>query len=164
MNGAVGTTDLPALKSLKDLLRDLLGRDVQLALSDRWSPKAHEPVTVAVYIHDRSDLSALICCDLPLSIALAASIALVPARTAAECLEDGQLTNDLGENMYEVLNILASLFNAAGRPHVKLDSVHGPGQIPPSDVVALLGAFGRREDVTITVAGYGGGQMSIVLA
>src|SRR4029079_2736892 len=94
------------------------------------------------------------------SAALSACIALIPARTAAGCVEEGQLTDDMAENLNEVLNILAALFNLSDRPHVKLYALHVPGELPPADLCAQLREYGMRDDLNIDTAGDGGGNTS----
>ena len=156
-------TMFPPLKVVRDTLMDMLGRDVQVVPSEPWSPTVSDPGAVAVYVDDRDRLGALISCDLSLSAALGACIALIPARTAAGCVEEGRLTDDMTENLNEVLNILAGLFNLSDRPHVKLYALHVPGELPPADLCARLREYGMRDDLTIDVAGYGGGRVSLVL-
>ena len=73
------------------------------------------------------------------------------------------LTNVAAETLNEVLNILAALFNRSNSVHVKLYELHVPGELPSADLTAHLRAFGKRSDLKIEVAGYGGGHMSIVL-
>jgi len=153
----------PPIMVLRDMLMDMLGRDVQVAPSGPWSPTPKDPGAIAVYVDDGIRLRALISCNLSLSVALAASIALIPAKAAAACLEERQLTSDMAENLHEVLNILATFFNTADRPHVKLYALHVPGKAPPADVAAQLRVFGKREDLKVGVAGYGSGLMSLVL-
>jgi hypothetical protein len=163
MNTMSAPTALPNLKGLRDTLLDMLGRDVQITPSEPWAPTLRDPGAVAVYIDDGWQPRAFISCCLPLSVALGASLALIPAQAAAGCLESGRLTEDLAENLNEVLNILAALFNLPDRPHLKLSAVHLPGSPPPVDISARLRAFGKREDVRIDVAGYGDGRLSVVL-
>jgi hypothetical protein len=148
---------------LRDMLLDMLGRDVRVTPSAPWAPTARGPGAVAVYVDDQSRLRALISCDLELSVALGAAIALIPANTAVGCIADGVLSADLEENLNEVLNILAAAFNLPDRPHVKLDAMHVPGKLPPVHLAAQLRAFGRRDDLKLEVAGYGGGRLSLVL-
>jgi hypothetical protein len=116
-----------------------------------------------VYVDDSWQPRALIACNLELSVALGASIALIPARMAAICVEEGRLTDYMAENLHEVLNILATLFNPPGAPHVRLDTAHVPGTLPPAGVSAQLSACGYRENLKVEVAGYGGGQLSLLL-
>jgi hypothetical protein len=148
---------------VRDMLLDILGRDVKVAPSKPWAPALRDPGAVAVYVDDGMRLRALISCNLELSVALSASIALIPAKTAAACVEDGRLTADMTENLNEVLNILAALFNTPDGPHVKLYALHVPGRQPPADVSGQLRTFGKRADLMIEVAGYGSGHMSLVL-
>jgi hypothetical protein len=159
-------TDAPSLPPtmvLREMLMDMLGRDVKIAPSGPWAPTPRDKGAVAVYVDDGMRLRALVACDLSLSVALAASIGLIPAKTAATSVEEGVLTQDMGENLYEVLNIFASLFNTPNHPHVKLYALHVPGQPVPTDLAGQLRAFGKREDLRVEVAGYGGGRLSLVM-
>lgn len=154
---------LPPTMLVRDALQDMLGRDVQVAPSEPWAPTLHDTGAIAVYVDDGYRLRALICCSLELSVALGAAIALIPPKAAASIVEEGRLTDDMAENLNEVLNILAALFNRRNAAHVKLYALHVPGESPPADLSAQLRAFGKRSDLKIEVAGYGGGHMSIVL-
>ena len=62
-----------------------------------------------------------------------------------------------------MLHILAALLNRPDGSHVKLDALHAPGAPLPPDVSVQLGAFGSREDLIIEVAGYGSGQLSLMI-
>jgi hypothetical protein len=148
---------------VRDMLLDMLGRDVTVAPSEPWAPTLSEPGAVAVYVDDGSRLRALISCDLELSVALGASIALIPVKTAAFSVEDRRLSEDIAENLNEVVNILAAVFNTPNAPHVRLYALHLPGVAPPADVSGQLRIYGKREDLKIEVAGYGSGRMSLVV-
>lgn len=154
---------LPPNMIVRDMLMDTLGRDVKVGPSEPWSPSLHDPGAVAVYVDDGMRLRALISCNLELSVALGASIALIPAKSAAECVTERQLTDDMVENLNEVLNIMAALFNRPDTPHVKLYALHVPGKPVPADLAGQLRTFGKRTDLKIDVAGYGGGRLSLVL-
>jgi hypothetical protein len=158
------TTSLPTSKDVRDLLTDLLGRDVDVAPADPWAPSDTERGAHAVYVDDRTGTAAVVCTDLALSAFAGAAIGLIPKGGAMACVEDRELSTMVGENLYEVLNVVAALFNAAGVPHVKLYAVHQPGELPPSDVSAIARALGRRLDLRVSVAGYGAGHLAVVLA
>ncbi len=164
MSTPPASTTLPSIKMLRDMVMDTLGRDVQVAPAEPWAPTPRKPGMVAVYVDDRTQLRALICCSLSLAAALGASIALIPPETAAASVEERRLTEGMMENLHEVMNILAALFNTPNRPHLKLYATHAPGDLPPADVSVHLRSFGRREDLQVEVAGYGSGRLSIVLA
>ena len=59
--------------------------------------------------------------------------------------------------------MLTGLLNRDGGPHVKLYQVFDPGELPPATPANLL-ALGRRIDLKVDVARYGGGKFSVSLA
>lgn len=158
------TPGLPPVMVVRDMLQDLLGRDVDLAPSEPWAPTVRDIGAVAVYVNDSTRLQALISCNLELAVALAASIALIPAKTAASIVQERQLPSDMVDNLFEVLNVLAALFNRKNAPHVRLFELFAPGDPPSADISDQLRRLGQRADVTVKVSGYGSGLLSIVLA
>jgi hypothetical protein len=154
---------LPPTMAVRDMLLDMLGRDVTVAPSEPWAPTLSDPGAVAAYIDDESRLRALISCDLELAVALGSSIALIPAKTAANSVEEGRMTPDMADNLSEVLNIFSALFNRPSWPHVRLYLVYLPGEPPPADLSAQARLLGKREDLKIEVSGYGSGRLSLVI-
>lgn len=154
---------LPNPKEIRDLLCDLLDRDVQLAPNAPLAPTPNNPCTVGVYVDDSLQVTALIAFDLPLSANAGAAIGLVPPAGAEAAVGEGILNDTLRDNVYEVLNIAASLFNVDGATHVRLYDVHHVGNPLPGDVLVKALTLGRREDLAVEVAGYGSGRLSVVL-
>jgi hypothetical protein len=160
----MSTITLPTAQAVRELLGDLLGRDVDLTVVDPPAGTALESSMFGVYVDDRLTMNAVTVADLALSAYVGAALGLVPKGGAEAALEDGQLTANLQENMAEVLNIMASLFNVGDAVHQRLYTVHAPGSLPPGDAVALAAARGRRLDLELSVAGYGAGRLSVVCA
>lgn len=159
----VQTTYLPSTKEIRDLLTELLDRDIQVAPNAPLAPTPNNPCTVAVYVDDTLQVTSVIAFDLALSAYAGAAIGLVPPAGAEAAIEERILTDTLRENLYEVLNIAASLFNNDGATHVRLYDVHHVGVPVPHDVLARALTLGRREDLAVQVGGYGGGRLSVVL-
>jgi hypothetical protein len=157
------TSYLPAPKEIRDLLTELLDREVQVSPNAPLAPTPNNPCTVGVYVDDRLQVTAVIAFDLPLSARAGACIGLVPPAGADAALDEGTLNDVLRDNVYEVLNIAASLFNVEGATHVRLYAVHHAGTPCPGDVLARALTLGRREDLAVDVAGYGSGRVSFVL-
>ncbi|RNL62663.1 hypothetical protein EFK50_12970 [Nocardioides marmoriginsengisoli] len=157
------TSYLPSPKEIRDLFGELLDRDVQVAPNAPLAPTPNNPCTVAVYVDDSLQVTAVVALDLPLSAHAGASIGLVPVAGAEAAIEERTLPEVLRENVYEVLNIAASLFNVNGARHVRLYDVHHAGAPVPGDVLARALTLGRREDLAVEVGGYGGGRLSVVL-
>ena len=154
---------VPHEKAVRDALNGLLFRDCDIAQGEPVVHSATSLATTAVYVDDNLKTAALIICDLELSAYAGAAIGLIPPGGAEAAVEDKELSPTVKENFDEVLNVLASLFNAEGEPHVKLYQTFGLRELPPNDVIAMSRVFGRRSDLKIKVAGYGAGRMSIIL-
>ena len=154
---------LPNPKEIRDLLTDLLGREVTLSPSAPLAPTPRTPCTIGVYVDDGLQVTAVVSFDLPLSAHAGAAIGLVPVAGAEAAIEEGTLNDTLRDNVYEVLNIGASLFNPEGATHLRLYDVHHAGAPVPGDVLVKAVTLGRREDLAVQVAGYGSGRLSYVL-
>jgi hypothetical protein len=157
------TSYLPVPKEIRDLLTELLDRDVSVSPSAPLAPTPKNPCTIGVYVDDLLQVTALVAFDLALSAHAGAAIGLVPVGGAQAAIEEGLLTDSLRENVYEVLNIAASLFNVDGATHLRLYDVHHAGGAVPGDVLGKALTLGRREDLAVDVPGYGPGKLSVVL-
>ena len=160
----MGDTHLPVPKEIRDLLLDLLGREVTLGPEKPYAPGPTEPATIATYVDDYLRPSAIVVADLQFSAYAGAAIGLVPPAGAEAAIEEETLNDTISENFYEVLNIAASLFNSSETDHMKLHSVH-PAVKGGMDINDRLLSFtlGRREDLVVDIAGYGSGRLSFIM-
>src|SRR3712207_1536356 len=110
----------------------------------------------------RSSLRAVVVADLALAARAGAAIALMPAGGAEVAIEESALSQALFENAYEILNVMASLFNVGEHPHVKLDGCWAPGDAVPADVAQWVLSYVRRLDLDVDVKGYGTGRLSVL--
>lgn len=154
---------LPQPKQLRDLLVELLDREITLTPGSPYAPGPDTAASVAVYVDDSLRISALIVCDLAFSAYAGGAIGLVPPAGTQAALDEGKLTDVLAENLYEVLNIAASVFNMPGADHLRLHQLHPAG--PPLDPTVRIQSLtlGRREDLQVEIGGYGNGLLSVVL-
>lgn len=157
-------TPLPVAKDVRDLLSGLLGRDVAVAAgASMVDPAAGHGALVGTYVDGSLGLGALVLLDLELAAHSGAAIALLPPRIAEEAVADGALPENILENASEVLNVLAALLNTEGAPHLRLRSVHAPGDVLPADVAAWAMTYVRRCDLAVDVVGYGTGHFSLLV-
>jgi hypothetical protein len=158
-------TELPPNKAVKDVFEDLLGREIEVRPSGDRTPWGPEHLTMeAVYVDDQMRMRAVIVTDLALTAYAAAAIGLVPPGGAEAAIEDGELSETLVDNITEVFNIMAGMFNRDGAPHVRLYAWYPPGDPAPSDVADLAAALIGRNDLHVSIAGYGEGQIGLVIA
>ncbi|NMR20541.1 hypothetical protein [Cellulomonas fimi] len=159
-----GATPLPAAKDVRDLLEVTLGRDVDVATGGPMvNPGADDGALVGVYVDRGLRLRALVLFDLALAARAGAAIALVPPGASEGAIEAGALPDPLLENVEEILNIVRSLFNVEGAPHLTLDTTVPPGVPLAADVARWPMAYVPRLDLEVDVKGYGPGNLSIVL-
>ncbi|QTE31275.1 hypothetical protein J4E96_02385 [Pengzhenrongella sicca] len=149
---------------VRDLLEGMLGRDVDIETGGAMvNPAADDGAMVGIFVDKRLKLAAMVVLDLPLAAYIGASIALVPVGGAEFAIEEGALTQALFDNCAEILNVSASLFNAEGAPHLKLDRCYAPGDPLPSDVAKWVLAYVRRIDLGVAIKGYGTGKLSLLV-
>lgn len=157
-------TPLADAVEVRSLLESLVGRDVEvLTGASAQDPAKGDGCLVGMYVDDIGAVAALVLLDVPLAAYLGGALGLVPVRMAQQAVDHGGLPDGLLENASEVLNVMGSLFNAEGAPHVRLETVFEPGHPVPADVARHAQAFGRRCDLDVDVAGYGRGGFSLVV-
>ena len=139
------------------MLEGLLGRSVDVLDGQPMQAADLARSVRAVYIDDAHQMSAVVGLDLPLAANIGAALGLVPPGGAKACVEDKELSPMLAENVSEVCNVLTTVLNREGNPHLRLLQVFLPGQDAPSDAMGQLLALGCRLDLNVNVAGYGTG-------
>jgi hypothetical protein len=157
------TSVIPASITVRNLFEDLLGRDVNVASGDPMTGDDLPTGVIALYTDTSQQLYAVLGMQLSLAANAGAALGLLPAGAAEDSIEEGKLYPNLAENVFELCNVLTSLLNREGAPHVKLYQVIYPGMELPNDARAHLLALGKRLDLTVEVARYGKGKLSLSL-
>jgi hypothetical protein len=158
------TSVIPVALTVRNLFEDLLGRDVNVSPGDPMTAADLPTGVFAVYTDTSQQLYAVLGMQLALAANAGAALGLLPAGAAEDSIEEKTLFPNLAENVFELCNVLTSLLNREGSPHVKLYQVIYPGMELPNDVRAHLLALGKRLDLTVEVARYGKGKLSLSLA
>ncbi|MDO8106092.1 hypothetical protein Q6348_02645 [Isoptericola sp. b441] len=157
-------TPLPSAPAVRELFEGLLGREVEATIgTGAVNPGTAPGAVVGVYTDDRMALRAIVLLELSLAAHAGAAIALIPVVQAEVAADDGVLPDTLYENVAEVLNVAASVFNADDAPHVKLYQSYRPGEQLPADVSKWVLAFVRRVDMELSISGYGKGRVSVLV-
>ena len=158
------TSVVPVALTIRNLFEDLLGRDVTVSPGDPMAAADLPTGVFAVYTDTSQQLYAVLGMQLALAANAGAALGLLPAGAAEDSIEEKKLFPNLAENVFELCNVLTSLLNREGAPHVKLYQVIYPGMELPSDARAHLLALGKRLDLMVEVARYGKGKFSLSLA
>ena len=161
MSALVESSPLPGRAAVRSLVEDLVGRSVELRDAEPVPPRAGN--VVAVYVTDHLAMTAVIVVDLAGAARIGGALGMLPRGGVDDAIDERDLSGMLHDNCYEVLNVLASVFNAPGAPHVRLYEMYGPGASLPGDVAALSQTIGQRLDVMLEIAGYGDAHVSVVV-
>ncbi|GAB3356125.1 hypothetical protein [Modestobacter lapidis] len=161
MSAPLAPAILPAPKDVRDLLEGLLGKDVTVSPGDPVS--LNDGAALAVYVDPQMSANAVCLMDVPLAAWCAGALALLPKGGLEDAIDEGELSAMHLEVVYEVVNVAAALFNGGGVTHSKLHKLYAPSEAVPGDLAGLAAAF-NRIDLSVDVAGYGNGSLSIVIA
>src|SRR3954451_18801270 len=148
------TSVIPGSLAVRNLLEDLLGRDVTVSSGDPLSADDLPTATVAVYTDNAQQIYGVVGMQLTLAANVGAALGLLPAGAAEDSIARKQLLPNLAESVFELCNLLTGLLNREGAPYVALHQVVFPGMPLPTDARARLLAPGRRLDLDIEVARY----------
>lgn len=94
----------PELSQVTDLMRDLVGLNVQPASGGDTSLHL-----IAEYVDDGGNPVTRIACDLASGCRMGAALTQVPAGCVKEAVADGAVPANLAENLDEIFNILVNL-------------------------------------------------------
>ena len=156
-------TPVPSAFEVRDLIESLLGRPVEwTATSSIVDPI--DGATVGAYVNDLGNIGAVILVDVPLTAWAGSAIALLPHVGAQHTVTTGLVTPAQFDNITEILNVAASMFNKPATQHLRLESTYAPRETLPPPVQKWALAPAGRLDGTLTIQGYGGGRISVVVA
>src|SRR5690348_7097556 len=142
---------LPGTLAVRNLFEDLLGREVTVSPGEPISADEVATSTIAIFTDPAQNMYAVLAMDLKLAANAGAALGLLPAGAAEDSIDEKQLFPNLAENVGELCNVLTSLLNREGSPHIKLYQVIYPGDPLPGDARAHLMALGRRVDLQVEI-------------
>jgi len=112
---------LPDENDIKNTLGMILGEEVGFEEQDLFSND--EASYVALYQNSEASNVALCYCDWPLAAGLGAALSMISPDVAEEMAADRKLTASAEANLYEVMNIISSLYMNDTTKHLKLTEV-----------------------------------------
>ena len=134
------------------LLKDLLGRGVQVAEIDAFEP---HPATRCGLVSNDDRLVGIISADLALAHRAGAALAMVPVGAVEDV---GDSVDDEWIEFYrEVANVLSRTVNEASPERVRLD----PGIQHDPDALVAVEAAGGLLALQVTIDGYGEGRLLV---
>ena len=139
----------PAPERLKAMLSMLTGEEVK---ADKQDAVVEGGKYHGVFINAEDSVVAIASCNMAAAASLGCSLTMIPPGGAEAMVEDAELTPNATDNLYEVMNVLSSLFMDDSSAHLKLVRVD-VGEAPALDVTETetttlgveLGRYGKLE-------------------
>lgn len=121
------------------------------------------PACAAILRRDDGSVHGCIFGDQAMIASFGALLSMSPSRVAREELVDGKPTPISKENVYEIANVLSSLYNASGAPHVKLGEVSFQTHEVMDDIQPVMDCTGRKAHLVVTIGDYPVGRMTLAI-
>jgi hypothetical protein len=155
---------MPALDHLRDLLKDLMGRDVDVERTATVDLGGDRPGALADYAADVGGVGVICVADLALTNALGCALTMVAPAAVEDAVARNVIDEPTIENFREVVNVMTGLFNTEHTAHVKFRGVHTlPSSDLPGDTARLLASHRGRRDFDVHVHDYGTGTLSVLI-
>lgn len=156
---ATPTRRMPDAVQVKDLLSDLLGKDVSAEpTSDLDFTDDTLAAVTGLFVENSGELSGLCIADLAWASHSGAGLAMIPRPVAEESIASGVLEGEIRQNFHEVANILTTLLNGPSVAHLKITEV--VDGVPPEARDFVVKAAGRRTFLC-TLPEYGSGTLAL---
>ena len=152
---------LPTAADIEELFTGLLGVTIEVQESEIEDPETCIRA-IGTYILDNGEVAALIGSDLNLAALAGGALSLIPADMIKEDIAKGELSEEISENFYEVLNIASSMFNLGGVGHIKLKDYFNGEKPIPDFIVNCYTDHIDRLDLSVDIEGYGQGKIILV--
>jgi len=151
---------LPTPEAVASLLSDLIGRRATAKKGTAFAAPA--ACAIATYVEASGGVAFIAFADVAFVAGVGAALAMIPCGVVQESISAGKPSEVLVENAYEVLNIMASLFNdgTVGEHHVKIKRLTVAPHLP--EKLKFLRLPDGRLDLAISLPGYPDGKLTIV--
>lgn len=155
------TVPLPSTRMVAGLLSGIVGRVVTAGKAAPFDLRSKTPRIYGTYRDPSTQMPCLAVCDMSFCAYMGGAMLVFPLSTIKDVIRTGTLEEGMLDCVREILNICARIFNNHWH-QVFQDLYTSPAQLP-QDAAALLKSAEGRMDMEIEVAGYGIGQITILI-
>lgn len=150
----------PKPTELGDFFTNLIGEEVSVVAVDAASVDPEDFTVFGDFISDDGRLGAVCAVDIALTNWLGASLAMIPPGAVQPDVQAKKVSDEVRENVKEVLNISTSTLNRPDSPHLRFRDIALTSQGPlPGRIAKLTNAPGRFGLFEVEIPGYGKGRL-----
>src|SRR3954453_14376089 len=122
---------VPKPEAVQDVLGAMVGTEVKVVIDKNPDIDADAPAILAEFVSDQDTVGALCLVDHRAAISLGGALVGVPPDAIQQAMHGYKLDDEAMENVREVVNVMAQLFNSDFTPHVRFRELHRqPGKLP----------------------------------
>ena len=148
-------------ESLCSKLDGLFGLEKTVDIVESPTP-IEDPRVISTYLDmDGNELFAIVC-ELSLANSLGAALTRIPSGGADDATSEGVVPDNIGENLYEVLNIAAAVFADYCHKRIVVDKVLKPGDELPEGLTDRVASGVCLLQVDYEIENYTAGKMSLI--
>ena len=153
---------LPKPREISELLTNLVGEAVVVKVQDK-ALDVDDFAAVGDFVDDDGDPKGICAMDINLSNWVAAALAMIPKDVVRKDIEGWKLSDESRENVQEIFNISASVFNKPTMPHLRFGSLSvGLDGDLPGPIMTIVNNMEERIDFSVEIPGYGGGILCCI--
>jgi hypothetical protein len=155
---------VPKPEAVQDVLGAMVGTDVKVVIEKHPDIDADAPAILAEFVSDQENVGALCLVDHRAAISLGGALVGVPPEVVQQAIDGYKLDDEAIENVREVVNVMAQLFNSEYTPHVRFRELHRqPGKLP-DDTSELRRQPLASRAFKVSIDKYATGILSFMLA
>ena len=154
---------VPRAEAVQEVLHAMVGAEVKVSIEKHPEIDSDAPSVLGDFVSDHDTVGAICLVDHKAAISLGAALIGVAPEAAQTAIEGYKLDDDAIENVREVVNVMAQLFNSDFTPHVRFRELHRqPGKLPDATHDLRRKPLAARH-YKVTVDRYATGLLSFML-
>jgi hypothetical protein len=154
---------VPRPEALQDVLGAMVGAEVKVTIDKQPAIDEDAPAILAEFVSDQDTVGALCLVDHRAAISLGGALVGVPPEAVQQAIDGYKLDDDAIDNVREVVNVMAQLFNSDFTPHVRFRELHRqPGKLPDGAQELRKKPLAARH-FKVSIDGYADGNVSFML-
>ena len=154
------TTAQISQEGLCSKIDGLFGNEKTIEVVESPTP-IEDPRVISTYTDMEGNLKFLIVCELSLANSFGAALTRIPPGGAEDATSEGVVPDNIGENLYEVMNISAAVFADFCHQRIIVEKVLKPGD-DIGDLAEKVAAGVCLLQVDYELEGYQSGKMSLL--
>jgi hypothetical protein len=152
---------LPSAEQITKIVVGLFGEDA-IVRTAKSPCDLNDPIVVAKYTNDESELQRLVVCDVAFANNAGAALTMISPGVVADAIKAKEIPDNICDNFREVMNIFVNAFPETSRGRLVLNGINLPAETKDEPTTKAIAAPVERVDFEVTVPRYGAGRLTLL--